>query len=252
MLRPARALALLVVLCITACGSSSRGGRNDGGGDRDATPGGDGGDRTDAGGGDGGSSGDGGGGTSYPLCRIGCASASDCGSASAAYDDDNYDCDADGLCRYTGCNDDTECTESFMSSSYACRDVGGQPTCVQTCTSASDCGSASGAYDADNYECDADGRCRYTGCNDDAECAESFMDDRYGCRPVEPPDRGLPLPTATDNCVLTCDTSEDCVTASAAFDADNYQCDGGVCRYRGCNDDAECADSFMDDRYVCR
>lgn len=37
-----------------------------------------------------------------------------------------------------------------------------------------------------------------------------------------------------------------------AFDADNYECSGGVCRYLGCNADGECAATFSDARYVCR
>ena len=62
----------------------------------------------------------------------------------------------------------------------------------------------------------------------------------------------MPLPSATDNCVLTCATVADCAMGSAAFDSDNYECDAGVCRYRGCNTDGECASSFMDSRYLCR
>jgi len=38
---------------------------------------------------------------------------------------------------------------------------------------------------------------------------------------------------------------------SAAYDADNYACETGVCVYQGCNTDGECASSFMDSRYLC-
>jgi len=188
---------------------------------------------------------------SFPYCRLGCATAVDCTGASAAFDADNYECRS-GACAYTGCNDDAECQSTFMSADYACRAVSGLRTCVQTCATASDCGRiAAAAFDADNYDCDA-GRCLYTGCNDDAECASSFTDSRYVCRAVAPATGGLPVPSATRNCVLGCSVVSDCSTPSAAFDADNYECRSGSCQYVGCNADTECASSFSDARYVCR
>jgi hypothetical protein len=184
------------------------------------------------------------------FCQIGCTAAADCTSGSAAFDADNYRCEA-GVCRYTGCNSDAECEASFSSTAYTCATIeGGQRTCVMRCSVAADCGS-SGAFDGDNYRCDV-GHCVYTGCNTDAECQASFSSIAYVCRDVLPPDTGLPLPTARRNCVLGCATMADCSTASAAFDADNYRCEAGACRYEGCNDDAECASSFMSSRYVCR
>jgi hypothetical protein len=184
------------------------------------------------------------------LCRIGCTTASDCTSASPAFDADNYRCDA-GACVYTGCNTDAECEASFSSTAYRCSSVDGFRLCVQECAAPSDCGGGGGAFDADNYRCDA-GACVYTGCNTDAECAASFSSSAYVCREAVPPDTGLPLPTARRNCVLGCTTSADCTTGTAAFDADNYRCEGGACRYSGCNDDAECRASFMSSGYVCR
>ena len=44
----------------------------------------------------------------------------DCGTGTAAYDEDNYDC-IDQLCVYTGCNFEAECQESN----------GGDWTCVE-------------------------------------------------------------------------------------------------------------------------
>jgi hypothetical protein len=41
----------------------------------------------------------------------------------------------------------------------------------------------------------------------------------------------------------------DCVVAAPDYDADNYACEGGVCRYTGCTGDAECAQKGA---YVCR
>jgi len=186
-----------------------------------------------------------------PFCQMWCSSVADCVTASAAYDADNYECD-EGVCRYTGCTSDAECQESMMSSQYVCRDRDGMALCLQQCGVAGDCGTGTPAYDGDNYECSG-GLCEYTGCNTDGECSASFMSDAYVCRDALPPDTGLPLPTALQNCVLACDTVADCETPSAAFDADNYECDsGGVCRYQGCNTDGECQASFSSDQYVCR
>ncbi len=53
-------------------------------------------------------------------------------------------------------------------------------------------------------------------------------------------------------CQLGCTVTSDCTTASPAFDADNYRCESGVCRYTGCVSDAECRSTFSSDRYVCR
>jgi hypothetical protein len=183
------------------------------------------------------------------FCQLTCARPADCVTSSPAFDADNYSCEV-GVCTYQGCNDDEECAASFLSDAYVCRDSGGARTCLQSCAASSECG-ASAAFDADNYSCEA-GVCRYRGCNDDAECRASFASDAYVCREVDPPETGLPLPEASRNCVLGCESAADCVTASAAFDADNYACESGACRYQGCNDDDECAASFASDAYRCR
>lgn len=190
--------------------------------------------------------------TPLAFCRIGCTAAADCATAGIAlYDASHYRCDA-GSCTWTGCASDEECRAAFARSDYACRDVGGLPQCVDTCTSSADCGSGTAAFDADNYECVA-GACEYRGCRDDAECAATFASAAYVCRRASLPDTGLPIPTAERNCVLGCTSPADCATSSGAFDADNYACNTeGACVYTGCNDDAECRASFMADRYVCR
>lgn len=46
-----------------------------------------------------------------PYCLPGCKKASDCASTLPAYDADNYAC-TDGLCSYTGCNSNQECSSS--------------------------------------------------------------------------------------------------------------------------------------------
>lgn len=237
------------------------------GGDRDGSapaldaalpPGADGGPASDGGPPrDGGSTPGGDAGTATPIdfCQKSCGVAADCAVPSVAlYDASHYACEA-GLCRWLGCSagsaGDGECRAAFSSSAFACRDVGGLRQCVRTCGAPADCATPSAAYDADNYACVA-GLCEYRGCNDDAECASTFADARYVCRRAQPPDTGLPLPTAERNCVLGCATASDCSTASAAFDADNYACVETACVYRGCNDDAECAASFSSSAYVCR
>jgi len=53
-------------------------------------------------------------------CMPGCASVTDCDLGSAAYDQDNYDCE-DGLCVYTGCNSDQECSDSIPTYETTCR-----------------------------------------------------------------------------------------------------------------------------------
>ncbi|MEQ8456321.1 MAG: hypothetical protein RLO52_15750 [Sandaracinaceae bacterium] len=185
------------------------------------------------------------------FCQLGCASVADCATASPAFDADNYACEG-GACRYTGCVDDGECRATFMDDRYVCRDPGtGTRSCVQGCASAADCGTGTPAFDADNYACEG-GLCFYTGCRTDAECEATFMSSAYGCFAVEPPATPLPVPTAERNCVRRCASPPDCDSGSPAFDADNYACEGGSCRYLGCNGDGECAASLMRSDAVCR
>ena len=71
----------------------------------------------------------------------------------------------------------------------------------------------------------------YTGCNSDAECQET--DPANVCADFSALG-GIP------SCVRACSVAEDCSQGSAPFDADNYECDDGICLYTGCNSDAEC------------
>lgn len=193
---------------------------------------------------------DAGGAGSAMVCQLGCSTGADCTTGSAAFDADNYRCEA-GVCRYTGCNDDAECRATFSSDRYVCRDPGtGVRSCVQACAIPADCGSGTPAFDADNYRCDG-GICVYEGCRDDVECEATFG-GAYGCFTQEPPETPLPVPTADRNCVRRCTTPSDCGTDGGAFGADNYTCEGGACRYAGCNDDTECRASLSSDAYVCR
>jgi hypothetical protein len=109
------------------------------------------------------------------------------------------------------------------------------PACYATCATVADCDFGNPINDADNYECD-EGVCRYTGCNSTQECVDTFMSTAYACGTVP----GIVLPS----CLKTCSGAADCATVSPAYDADNYQCTGGLCEYIGCHGDQECTDSF--------
>lgn len=114
------------------------------------------------------------------------------------------------------------------------------PYCRQTCSVDADCATASAAYDADNYACES-GLCRWKGCNSDAECQSSFASSAYTCK----------LQLGIKQCLKKCTAPADCAVAgSAAYDADNYACESGTCRYVGCNGDGECAS--LGAGYICR
>lgn len=185
-------------------------------------------------------------GPTMPYCRQTCSTASDCATASAAYDADNYACTA-GECVWKGCNSDAECRSAFASSAYVCREQLGLKTCLKSCAVAADCAIASAAYDADNWSC-ASSTCQYLGCRSDTEC--TALGAGYVCRKVDVPgaDPALIVPS----CVKSCSVPADCATASVAYDTDNYECSAGACRYIGCKSDGECKTAFMKSNYACR
>lgn len=166
-------------------------------------------------------------GSTVPVCLQACAGPADCATGTGPFDADNYDCDQ-GHCVYLGCHDDLECQQ--LLASYVCRDDGyGTEVCTPPCSSPADCDLGAGpGYDADNYDCVAGG-CRYLGCNDTPECQP--LGSQYVCH-----DYGT-----TALCTPGCTSPADCdLGAGAAFDADNYDCTGGVCVYTGCNSTTEC------------
>lgn len=174
------------------------------------------------------------------ACVKGCIGVGDCSNGTAAFDADNYSCTA-GSCVYKGCNTDNECKSTFSDNSYICRPVFGLPSCVKACTTPADCNLGSAAFDPDNYNCTS-GFCSYKGCNNDGECKSSFANSSYVCRPIA----GLPT------CGKGCTTPADCNLGSAAFDPDNYNCTGGICEYKGCNNDDECIKTYSNSEYLCR
>lgn len=63
--------------------------------------------------------------------------------------------------------------------------------------------------------------------------------------PGGPPDEGG-NPGGVGECLPTCYAPSDCASPQgpAVFDAAHYACDSNVCRYLGCQSDAECAASY--------
>jgi hypothetical protein len=166
------------------------------------------------------------------TCKQSCSNAANCvpPNAPAWSDADNYACDK-GLCRYLGCKDDKECAATAVN--LTCAEIApGMKACQTACTAAKDCAQdgAPEYVDADNYAC-LNGICKYTGCNGDAECKSI---GNYVCR-----DQGAGIKT----CVAACAEAKECAVANApaSADADNYTCADGLCKYAGCNGDAECA-----------
>ncbi|MBZ0233386.1 MAG: hypothetical protein K8M05_13745 [Deltaproteobacteria bacterium] len=227
---------MFVMVAATACGG--------GGGDDDGNSDGDGGGSNGDGGGGGG---DGGGGPDapppLPVCVPSCSTAADCGTgpAGSIIDANNYACDG-GVCRWLGCLSTAECVATYGTQAWTCEAAFGAtvPTCWPTCTSATQCANPnSPLLGADNYACDG-GKCRWLGCNDTSECTAANMSSAWTCRKQ----------SGMRNCFHTCTTPSDCATASAPYDADNYDCVAGTCLWTGCNTTAECMS--VDPDWVCR
>jgi len=169
------------------------------------------------------------------------------------YDSNNWNCTGGG-CAWKGCLSDMECAAepSFDYAPTSCVPIAGGVTksCMADCTTGADCpmsGVTDPVYDADNYAC-AGGHCSYEGCNTDGECAASLAATGKEWKCVEN-SWGFPI------CTMTCQSPADCVYVDnvATFDADNYACENGFCRYLGCNDDVECAAvyAYAEQDYIC-
>jgi hypothetical protein len=107
------------------------------------------------------------------------------------------------------------------------------PACKPRCTSVADCGNGTPVADEDNYRCE-DGGCRPLGCASDAECQSQISGTV--CR--------FSFFYGVPNCEPVCNSVADCADDSILYDADNYRCADGACRYLGCNNDAECEVTF--------
>jgi hypothetical protein len=113
--------------------------------------------------------------------------------------------------------------------------------CTQGCSTPDDCViPGTPLYDASHYVCDQ-GACRWTGCRSESECRSTGQNWTCAVFPG----------WAMASCVPTCGSPSDCASSSPLYDFDNYICDQGVCRWKGCNDTSECIESLNDSRYVC-
>lgn len=162
---------------------------------------------------------------SVPFCRPPCLLPNDCAGQPPLYDAPNWAC-VDAGCVWLGCLDDGEC--ALDQRCVALDDTGGGilQFCVASCVTSDDCGSGSGPYIAENYDC-IDGACIFNGCGSDEEC--EAVSSGLGC-----------FPRDADVCLQTCVDSSDCGSGAAAWDADNYECIDGACIYLGCLGDSEC------------
>jgi len=105
------------------------------------------------------------------ICEPACTTVSDCNFGTLVTDSDNYSC-LEGVCLYTGCNADSECSSL---GNYVCRELSpSHKNCVPACDVTADCDFQIAAFDTDNYRCTDGGYCEYSGCNSDAEC-ESYQ-----------------------------------------------------------------------------
>ena len=123
--------------------------------------------------------------------------------------------------------------------------------CALECSTSADCitGSPTAITDADNSKCD-NGACVYKGCNNDEECYQvyGYTGKNYKCSANES--------YGYKECTPECETSDDChyYTAGStenAYDSDNYECTGGLCKYIGCKNDNECV-TLAGSEYGCR
>ena len=186
------------------------------------------------------------------TCRVTCAAPAECVPAgldpTGAHSPEHYVCN-DGACQYLGCGDDEQCRDSY-NDQYACKPptAGGTPLrCTVPCLVAADCARPPPRphTDEDNWSC-LDGACLYGGCKSDDECKQGRGSD-WVCRSVT---GGVPT------CFQTCDPAAlettPCGGSDSLFDADNHTCDGGLCIYSGCIDDADCRAYHQVENLLCR
>jgi hypothetical protein len=125
-------------------------------------------------------------GAPVPSCVPACRRASDCvppGNANPLDDASHFACTA-GACVWRGCASTADCSAALHTAKVACETPPGAsaPTCVPTCTAASDCAApGEGALgDANHYACHA-GRCQWLGCKSTVECVQALQSSKYVC-----------------------------------------------------------------------
>jgi hypothetical protein len=177
------------------------------------------------------------------VCLDPCESPADCGNdGDPLYNPEHYACQA-GACVFQGCTNDTECEES-LGAEYGCDDSRDRPSCIETCSSVSDCTKQDSLNDDDNYECDA-GFCRFLGCNNDQECIDSRGEDFVCVSASEHPTSDVSV------CANACSSVSDCGSPADLYGEDNYECLDGGCVWRGCNSSEEC-NGVVDRGLICR
>ncbi len=152
----------------------------------------------------------------------------------------NYLCE-EGFCKYLGCTKDEECAEQYYDDSYKCNKDSGEVAaqCVSSCKKSADCANeySQPFMDADNYSCNAEGLCRYEGCNNTEEC-KSFGEGK-----VCVADPRVPTPHCFEGCLK----KSDCTHLGSI-----YHCIEGHC-VDSCQTDKECVEMYAGDtNYGCK
>jgi len=97
-------------------------------------------------------------------------------------DSDNWTCDpAEGVCAWTGCNNNEECKADYAGSKEVCYPVAnsGISICAKACSVDSDCIAADAGplNDENNMKCRDNSVCVTTGCRNDLECIKTGSGD---------------------------------------------------------------------------
>ena len=172
------------------------------------------------------------GGAAGGYCIPNCQTAADCatGQPGTFLDEDNYACE-NGLCRYLGCLDSSECPQIGGGFTYTCAAPapGKTPACVLGCTAPTDC-VLDPMDSPDKFDC-VNGGCFTKPCTEADVCAADMV-----CAPhaVVGDDSTDPV------CTQPCATVDDCDLA--ANGAQPAACDNGACVFRTCSSDADCPD----------
>lgn len=126
-------------------------------------------------------------GSPIPVCVPACQRPSDCvapGNTSPLEDANHFACTA-GACVWRGCASTAECSSALRTPKVACEAAPGDPapTCVPTCTAASDCAVPGQGVlgDASHYTCQG-GRCQWLGCKSTTECVQALQSSKYVCQ----------------------------------------------------------------------
>lgn len=125
-------------------------------------------------------------GSPVPIRVPACQKSSDCvppGNTDPLTNANHFACNA-GACVWLGCASAADCSAAVHTPNVACERTPGAPapTCVPTCTAASDCamGGQGPLGDSSHYACQA-GRCEWLGCKSTAECVQALQSSKFVC-----------------------------------------------------------------------